>query len=187
MRSYRKKLRWFLELNELVSHSFNRTDGHFYYVPRITFQELFNTSDNIIITSACVGGVFGKAPEATQDLFLDFLKKNSHRCFLEIGHHMDEKQVQYNKRLVTLSRITGVLLIAGTDTHVLNGEHEKGRAVLQIAKNIHFDDEDKWDLKFKTYDELVQAYKKQNAIEYNDPENPYWLQIFIFCKNKNCA
>lgn len=154
----------FLELNELVSHSFNRTDGHFYYVPRITFQELFNTSDNIIITSACVGGVFGKAPEATQDLFLDFLKKNSRRCFLEIGHHMDEKQVQYNKRLVTLSRITGVLLIAGTDTHVLNSEHEKGRAVLQIAKNIHFDDEDKWDLKFKTYDELVQAYKKQNAI-----------------------
>ena len=42
----------FLELNSLVSKSFCRTDNHFYYVPRITFNELFATSDNIIITTA---------------------------------------------------------------------------------------------------------------------------------------
>ena len=33
----------FLELNELVSNSFNREDGHFYYTPRITLDELYNT------------------------------------------------------------------------------------------------------------------------------------------------
>ena len=53
----------FLELNSLVSKSFCRTDNHFYYVPRITFNELFATSDNIIITTACVGGVLGKGDE----------------------------------------------------------------------------------------------------------------------------
>ena len=51
----------FLELNKLVSQSFNRKDNHFYYVPRISFEELFSTSENIIITTACIGGVFGKA------------------------------------------------------------------------------------------------------------------------------
>ena len=32
------------ELNELLSKSFCRDDNHFYYVPRISFDELCNTS-----------------------------------------------------------------------------------------------------------------------------------------------
>lgn len=85
----------FLELNKLVSGSFNRSDNHFYYAPRISFEELFATSDNILITTACVGGVFGKGDDDTQRLFLDFLIKNKHRAFLEVGHHFDNKQVEY--------------------------------------------------------------------------------------------
>ena len=37
--------------------------------------------------------------------------------------------------------------------------------MLQKAKNIHFAEEDAWDLTFKTYDELVDAYKKQNSLQ----------------------
>ena len=59
---------------------------------------------------------------------------------------------------------TGIPLIAGTDTHALNEEHLHGRSILQKAKNIHFDNEDGWDLSFKTYDELIAAYEKQNAL-----------------------
>ena len=154
----------FLELNSLVSGSFNRKDNHYYYAPRITFDELFATSDNIIITTACIGGVFGKADDEVQQKFLEFLTQNKHRCFLEIGHHFEEKQVVYNQKLYALSEQTGIPLIAGTDTHVLNEEHEKGRSILQASKNIMFDGEEKWDLKFKTYDELVAAYRKQRSL-----------------------
>ena len=163
----------FLELNEMVSKSFNRKDNHFYYVPRISFDELFAASDNIIITTACVGGVLGKADEMVQKKFISFLSRNKNRAFLEIGHHIDEKQTQYNKRLVSLSKETGIPLIAGTDTHVLNAEHERGRAILQAAKNIHFEGEDKWDLKFKSYDELVSAYEYQASV----PEEIYMEAI----------
>lgn len=155
----------FLELNKLVSQSFNRTDNHFYYVPRISFDELFSTSDNIIITSACVGGVFGKGEDSTRRKFLDFMVENKERCFLEIGHHLDEKQVEYNKLLVKIHNKYGLRLIAGTDTHVLNELHEKGRSILQAAKDIRFEGEDLWDLKFKTYDELIDAYRMQNALD----------------------
>lgn len=154
----------FLELNSLVSDSFNRKDNHYYYAPRITFDELFATSDNIIITTACIGGVFGKADDETQKEFLDFLTRNKHRCFLEVGHHFEERQVEYNQKLYALSEQTGIPLIAGTDTHVLNEIHEKGRSILQASKNIMFDGEEKWDLKFKTYDELVAAYRKQRSL-----------------------
>lgn len=108
----------FLELNRLVSRSFDRTDNHFYYVPRITFDELFDTSDNILITTACVGGVFGKADADVESMFLEFIQRNKHRCFFEVGHHMDERQVEYNQKLYRLSEQTGIPLIAGTDTHM---------------------------------------------------------------------
>lgn len=157
----------FKELNRMVSKSFDRNDNHFYYVPRISFDELFNASDNIIVTSACVGGVLGKGDEETQARFVDFLSNNKDRCFLEIGHHIDPKQVAYNKKLYELSKSTGIKLIAGTDTHALNAEHERGRSILQKSKGIHFDGEDMWDLKFKTYDELVRAYEIQNSLPLN--------------------
>lgn len=163
----------FLELNRMISKSFNRNDNHFYYVPRISFEELFNASDNIIITSACVGGVFGKAEQGIKDEFLEFLARNKHRAFLEIGHHIDEKQKNYNNELIEMSNQTGIRLIAGTDTHALNGAHVEGRRVLQASKNIHFDGEDNWDLRFKTYNELVDAYRKQGSV----PENIYMEAI----------
>lgn len=155
----------FLELNQLVSNSFNRKDNHFYYVPRISLQELLNTSDNIIITSACVGGILGKGNESVQSKFIEFMEKNKHRCFLEIGHHMDIKQVEYNKRMRDIAKRTGIRLIAGTDTHSLNEEHEKGRSFLQKSKHIFFEGEENWDLKFKDYDQLMYEYYIQQALD----------------------
>lgn len=154
----------FLELNRMVSRSFCRTDNHFYYVPRISFDELFRASENILVTTACVGGVFGKGTERARDQFLGFLTANKDRCFLEIGHHMDEKQRVYNEKMLQLSGEYGIPLIAGTDTHALNEDHEVGRSILQKSKNIHFDGEDGWDLKFKTYDDLIEAYRKQDCL-----------------------
>ena len=56
-------------------------------------------------------------------------------------------------------------MVAGTDTHALNDDYMDGRRILQKSKNIHFQNEDDWDLVFKSYDELVVAYKKQNALD----------------------
>ena len=54
---YAKNYDGVLELNKLSSDSFNREDGHFYYNPRISMSELENTSDNILVLTACVGGI----------------------------------------------------------------------------------------------------------------------------------
>lgn len=153
-----------LELNQLISNSYNRQDGHFYYMPRITFDELEDTSDNIIVSTACLGGVLHKGNDTIRDKFINFLRRNNHRCFLEIQHHIDEGQKEYNKYLYTLSKTIEVSLIAGTDTHALNDEHLEGRSILQKSKNVFFADEEAWDLTFKSYDELLAAYNKQNSL-----------------------
>lgn len=161
------------ELNKMVSKSFCREDHHYYYTPRITFDELFATSDNIIVTTACLGGVLHKGNNEIKKRFMKFLIAHKDRCYLEIQHHNCKDQAEYNKLLYVLSQKTGVPLIAGTDTHCLNDEHVEGRKILQKSKNVFFADEDEWDLTFKTYDQLVDAYKKQNAL----PEDVYLQAI----------
>jgi len=153
-----------LELNKLSSKSFNREDGHFYYAPRITFEELINTSDNIIICTACLASILASDNAPLKERFISFLANNKHRCFLEIQHHNVKSQKDYNLTLLKLSKEMNIPLITGTDTHALNEEHLRGRSILQKAKNIHFDNEDGWDLSFKTYDELVAAYEKQGVL-----------------------
>ena len=152
------------EINALSSQSFNRNDWHFYYMPRISIRDLYNTSDNIIITSACLASVFNRGNIELQKEMLNFFVQNEQRCYLEIQHHNCEDQIAYNKKLYTIHQRTGIPLIAGTDTHALNDVYAQGRKVLQKAKDVFFADEDNWDLTFKTYDELVHAYEIQNAI-----------------------
>lgn len=152
------------ELNYLASKSFNRKDNHFFYVPRITIDDLLNTSDNIIITSACLGGPLNHAPENIVKRLLEFMSTNKHRCFLEIQHHNVSDQKAYNLQLVQWSKEYNIPLIAGTDTHSLDEIYAEGRKILQKSKDICFGDEDGWDLSFKTYDELCEAYRKQGAL-----------------------
>lgn len=152
-----------LELNKLSSISFNRDDNHFYYVPRITLEDVKNTSDNIIVSTACLAGVLNKAPNDIKQDFIKFLIKNKHRCFLEIQPHLDEEQIRYNQELYRLHKKYDINLVLCTDTHALNPTHVKGRSILQKAKDIHFDGEDLFHLEMLKYDDLIDLCKKQNA------------------------
>lgn len=159
----------FKELNRLQSQAFQR-DGHYYYAPRIPLDDILNTSENIIVTSACIGGPVAKGNDSVKEKVIHFFAEHKDRCFLEIQHHNVEKQKEYNKYLLELHNKYGIPLIAGTDTHCLNKEHEKARKIMQLSKRIVFnDDEAGWDLVFKTYDELVDAYRVQNCL----PESVY--------------
>lgn len=157
------------EINKLASKSFDRSDNHYYYAPRITFDDLLHTSDNIIVSTACLGGILNRASDDIQKRFVEFLAQNKHRCFLEVQHHNVADQIVYNKKLYDIGRKYGIRLVAGTDTHSLNEQHAEGRKILQRSKNIFFEGEDGWDLTFKSYDELCEAYKRQRSL----PEDVY--------------
>lgn len=152
------------ELNALSSKAFGRNDNHYYYVPRISIDELINTSDNLVITTACLGGILADDSCDMKDVFLQFLINNKHRCYLEVQHHNVAEQIEYNKYLYKLHNMFGIPMVAATDTHALNEEHLLGRKILQKSKGIIFSNEENWDLAMKSYDELVDAFKKQNAL-----------------------
>lgn len=153
-----------LELNKLSTKSFNREDNSFYYVPRITIDDVKHTSDNVIVSTACLGGVLNKAPDDIKADFFDWLCQHKDRCFLEIQPHLDQQQKIYNQALYGLSKRSGLRLLMCTDTHALNNEYVEGRKILQKSKNIHFDGEDNFYLQMLSYDQLVQLCRVQNAL-----------------------
>lgn len=157
-----------LELNELISRS---TDAeHMYYVNRISFDEFLNISDNIIKISACIASPLSKMSP-------------SHPRYYEIARHYDYLEIQphpkssaqkaYNQWLLKLSKEIGKPLICGTDTHSSTKYKEECRNILMLAKGKFYADESEFDLTFKTYDELVEMFREQNAM----PEDEYMQAI----------
>lgn len=160
---YARNLDGIHELNILVGKS-TLKDGHFYYNPRISLEELMSTSDNIIVTTACLASPLNKWQDT--DELLDWIIKNKHRCFLEIQYHDIKDQIEYNKKLYEWHKLYGIPLIAGTDTHSADEYKAKCRLILQKSKNANqgLNYEDNLDLTWKTYNELVECFKKQNSL-----------------------
>ena len=155
------------ELLKAVSMSCQ--EDHFYYTNRMTFDEFFKLSSNVIKISACLASPLNKLP-ISHSVYEKLVK---HYDYLEIQPHNHSDQKAYNVHLATLSEKYKKPLIAGTDTHSLNSYKAECRTILLKAKRKSYGDEDAFDLTYRTYDELVQAFKEQDCI----PESIYLQAI----------
>lgn len=173
-----KNMDGFIELNRLISITTH--PDHFYYKSRLTFDEFLGISDNIIKISACLAGPLWKfrkrldeAEAEGEDTALRremYLRLAQHYDYYEIQYH-DGEQVEYNQFLYSLSKELGKPLIVGTDTHSLNKYKAECRVIIQYGKTDGEwgDNENTYDLTFKTHSELKDAFKKQNSL----PEDVY--------------
>lgn len=147
------------ELNLLIDKS--TQSDHTYYKNRISYDEFLNISDNIIKISACLASPLNKEQD---EHYLDLLAKKYD--YFEIQYHMDTNGEQsiYNKKLYDLSKKYNKPLIVGTDTHSLNKYKAECRSILKKAKKMSYDNEDSFDLTFKSYEEVVDMFEKQNSL-----------------------
>lgn len=149
----------FSELNTLIDIS-TATD-HTYYKNRISYDEFLNISDNIIKISACLASPLSK--EEDKEWFDKLAKKYD---YYEIQYHNDRdgEQIKYNKKLYELSRQNNIPLIVGTDTHNLNEYKSECRKILKKRKKMSYDNEDDFDLTFKSYEQVLEMFDIQNSL-----------------------
>lgn len=147
------------ELNALIKKSCD--EEHFYYVNRVSFDEFLGISDDIIATSACMASPLNKLPP-DHPRYMDLARKYT---FLEVQAHDHPEQIAFNRRLLKLSKEIGTPLIAGTDTHSSSPYKAECRRILLGAKRKSYGDEDAFDLTYKTYDELVEMFGRQGALD----------------------
>lgn len=157
----------FHELNRLVALS--TQPDHMYYNNRISFDEFMAISPNIIKISACIASPLSKLDPS--DPWYERLAK--HYDYYEVQHHNAQSQADYNRRLLQLSRRNNIPLIAGTDTHSASAYKADCRGILMDYKGQYYAGEDQFDLTWKTYDELVNAFETQAAL----PRNVYMEAI----------
>lgn len=147
-----------LEINQAISTSTD--EDHVYYTNRISFEEFLKLSNHVITTSACLASPLNRLP--IDDPWYEKLVKRYD--FLEIQPHNCQEQIAFNQRLAYLSQKYGKPLIAGTDAHNLNQYKAECRQIVLDHRNTSYGNEDDFDLTYKTYDELFNAFRAQDAI-----------------------
>lgn len=148
----------FKELNTLIDLS--TQEDHFYYKPRISFEEFKNISKNVIKISACLASPLNVLRDETMVALYDYLEVQP--------HIYSDEQKEYNKWLSAMSAKYNVPLIAGTDTHSLSDYKAMCRSVLQKGKDIKFENEDDFDLTYKSYSELYNMFVRQGVLSKSE-------------------
>lgn len=159
------------EINQLSSESFNRKDGHFYYRPRILFDDLAKAvaRGNIYVTTACLAGALSQTYKSVEEAstckrWIKFASDNKDNVFLEVQPHMDKEQKDYNEFLTQVADAHGVKLIAANDIHALNPEHDRLRKIVKKGKKNGYDNDDNFELWCKDRDEMFDSFKKQGVL-----------------------
>ena len=147
----------FKELNRLNFLSTQK--DHKYYSPRLSFDEFLGIDDNIIKISACVQSPLNRI---RGNEIADKLLR--HYDYYEIQYHDMPEQIEYNKYLYEMSKKYDKPLIAGTDTHSLNSYKAECRMLMMLRKGMEYSYEESCDLTYKSYDELVEMFRKQNSL-----------------------
>ena len=163
------------EINRMSSNAFNRQDNHYYYKPRMSFDEIAKTSDNIIILTACLGSpLYQHYKNGNKDSlkkWMNFFVKNKHRVYLEVQPHNDREQIYYNKFLLKMADKYKMNIVATNDVHALNKEHDRLRKIMKRSKGIEYESDDDLDLTIKTRKEMFDLFKKQGVLSDDEIEN----------------
>lgn len=152
------------EINQLISNAYKR-DGSFYRRPRMMIDDVLRC-ENIAIATACLASALARdiEGEVAQKL-LAWGLENKDKFFLEIQPHDYAEQIEYNKKLIELSKQHGYKLIASNDVHYTDKFTGEVRTKMQQSKGMNFTDEDSFDLSLKSYDEMLLGYIKQGIDE----------------------
>lgn len=168
------------EINKLSSNAYNgrgdadSDDIHFYYNPRISFEELTKTSDNVLILTSCLGSPLWQNYKSNQkenlEKWVNFFVANKHRVWLEVQPHNQQEQKVYNKWLVDLANKNDMKIVATNDVHAVSEKHDVLRKILMKSKNVVFenDGEENFELWSKNYDEMFDTFKIQNVLSDED-------------------
>ena len=156
------------EINTLVDLS--TQSDHMYYKPRITFDEFFNISDNVIKISACLASPLSKYPNFIGKLVdekIAELEKNketeANRLYTELNSEAAREQwIEDNTIIHNTSYEIYVEQCIEKSNNAFNLQIEEAKSELENAKIVY-------DKLMKTYDyyEIQPHVKSMDQIRYN--------------------
>lgn len=166
-----------------LSYISNLDEEHFYYKPRITFDELFKYKDGLMVGSACLASPFsnlikfGKEDSAVK-LFEKFYYELGENFYAEIQlNEITEEQKYYNNWLIAQATHLGVPIVITGDVHYATPD---GAITQNFMFNLRKEEESEGDdtyrcksLFYQDIDDFKLFNKKWNY-GYSDEQIETW-------------
>lgn len=158
-------------LSKLVSLSY--TEG-FYYKPRIDREILEQYHEDLICCSACLAGEVNQAilkdnMEEAKEVALWFKNLFGEDYYLEIQNNGVKEQVLVNQKLIELSKMLNIPLVATNDAHYARREDAYNHEVLLcIQTGKKMSDEDR--MRFETDELYIKSPQEMEQYFLNVPE-----------------
>lgn len=161
---------------------------HFYKKPIMSYDTLFENSEGIIVSTACMSGSLPKYLQANDyaaaDAFIQTMKEHfPGKFFVELMLIDMDEQTEMNRQLIKIAKKNDVPLIVGNDPHYLTEDDNKAHQIsllLQSGQTVKDLEEGKgWsfsakDLWMKTEKDLYNDWK----VKYSD-DDVFTEEIFI--------
>lgn len=149
------------EINKIMSVA--NTDGY-YYKPRIDLNLLLSlTPTETVVTTACIAGRMFK--DGWEEKFLKPVKTHFGKNFyLEVQAHVDDKQKEYNRKILDAHRKYDIPLIHANDSHYIYPNDSKNRDLFLKAKGIVYEEEGGFLLDYPDSDEIYRRYEEQGVL-----------------------
>ena len=159
----------FYEINRISSEA-NQTG--FYYHPRIDLELLLSLpKDEVIITTACIGGRLFKTEGYENEFVLPLKEYFGNNFMLEVQSHNHPSQVEWNEKVLWLSEKYDIPIIHGNDSHYIYPEQSKDRNDFLRGKGMNYGDEDSFVLDYPDYDMILDRYAKQGVLTKEQSED----------------
>ncbi len=182
-----KSKKGYHNLVKLVSKGW--TEG-FYYKPRIDFEILKEYHEDIIVSTACLGGVvpqaiMNKSVDEAERIILKYREVFGDDLYLELMRHQTndpetdrrvfDDQVYVNRTLLELGKKHGIKCIATNDVHFIN-EEDAGAHDHLICLSTGKDLDDPTRMRythqewFKTQSEMIELFRDLPEVISNTME-----------------
>lgn len=147
------------DINRILSEA-NETG--YYYKPRVDL-DLISTLDpnEVFVTSACIAfWQYEDIEKIVKDLHSYF----GENFMLEVQAHHTNSQKELHKRIIDISALHNIELIAGCDSHYIYPEQAKDRDAVLEAKGIRYDNEDGWFMDYPDGETLRKRFIEQGIL-----------------------
>lgn len=124
-----------------------------YYKPRIDHALLEKYNEGLIVLSACLGGeiaekIRNEGYEAAKETATWYRSVFGDRYYLEVQDHSTKEQIETNKKILKLSKDTGIPCVVTSDAHYINeSDQEAHEILLCVGTSAFLSDEGRMSLK----------------------------------------
>jgi DNA polymerase-3 subunit alpha len=141
--------------------------GTFYVKPRFTDKEIFQHSDGLVFSSACLNGVISdyliKGDETSARIEALKWKENVQDFYIEIMPHRFKEQTDVNSKLVEIARDLDIPLLATLDVHYDHPDKHEAwmiNGAIRRRQNFEtFENHMSPDMYYKTIEQMIDDFR----------------------------